>query len=247
MIVRAIPTAIVTPESIGLFELLDEYVTEMEERSVLAITSKVVSLCEGAVVPVGSIDKAELIKREADRYVEMPLNEYGIIFTVVGNTLMPNAGIDESNAGDVYVLWPRDPQATANEVRAYLAKRFGLEQVGVVITDSTTRPLRWGVGGVAIAHSGFKEINDYRGKDDLFGRELKVSTAAVAEGLASAATLVMGEGAECTPLAMLSELPFVEFQPRDPSQRELEALKISVENDVYGPLLSAVDWRSKRP
>src|SRR3981081_676973 len=98
------------------------------------------------------------------------MNEYGIIFTVVGNTLMPNAGIDESNAGDVYVLWPREPQATANKVRNYLCERFGLSHIGVVITDSTTRPLRWGVGGVAIAHSGFREINDYRGKDDLFGR-----------------------------------------------------------------------------
>jgi len=242
MIVTAVKTRKVLPNACTLFELLDESLTEVREDSVVVITSKVVSLCEGAVVPLDSISKEELIKKEAERYVVLPMSDYGVIFTVIKNTLIPNAGIDESNAGGVYVLWPRDPQATANTVRAYLCKRFGLQHVGVVIVDSTGRPLRWGMGGISIAHSGFKEVRNYIGEPDLFGREFVHETAAVSGGLAAAAVLVMGEGAECTPLAVISDVQFVEFQSGDPSPKELEALHVSLENDIFGPMLQAVPW-----
>jgi F420-0:gamma-glutamyl ligase len=245
MIVRPIKTTTVLPKSISLLTLLDQYVIKMEERSVLAVTSKVVSLCEGAVVLKADIDKHELIRTEADLYADLPENEHDLIFTVVNNTLMPNAGIDESNAGDVYVIWPRDPQKTANEIRAYLSRRFGLKEVGVIITDSTARPLRWGVGGISIAHSGFKEINDYRGQPDLFGRQFTMATAAVATNLAAAAVLVMGEGSESTPLAMVSDIPFVQFQDHDPLPDELASTRISIENDVFAPILKSAAWKSK--
>jgi len=244
MIVRAVKTQKVLPNTCTLFELLDEFLSEVQENSIVAITSKVVSLCEGAVLSLDSIDKDELIRREADKFVVLPANDYNITFTVVKNTLMPNAGVDESNAAGVYVLWPRDPQATANAVRAYLCKRFGLKHAGVVITDSTARPLRWGMGGIAIAHSGFKEVRDYRGETDLFGREFAMETAAISGSLAAAAVLVMGEGAECTPLAVVEDVPFVEFQDRDPLPEELEALKISVDNDLYAPIWSTVPWKA---
>ncbi len=244
MIVHAVKTRTVLPNACTLPELLNESLPDVTEGSIVAITSKVVSLCEGAVAPLDAIDKHELIQREADKYVVLPANEYDITFTVVKNTLMPNAGVDESNATGVYVLWPRDPQQTANAVRAYLCERFGLKQVGVVITDSTARPLRWGMGGIAIAHSGFKEVRDYRGEQDLFGREFTMETAAISGSLAAAAVLVMGEGAECTPLAVVEDVPFVEFQDCDPSAEELEALKISVDNDIFAPIWRAVSWKT---
>lgn len=243
MIVRAIKTRKVLPSACTLFELLDESLTDVKERSVIAITSKIVSLCEGATVPLEGTNREELVKREAKRYVVLPQSDYGVIFTVIQDTLIPNAGVDESNAGGVYVLWPRDPQATANAVRVYVCKRFGLKQVGVVITDSTGRPLRWGMGGVSIAHSGFKEVRDYRGEPDLFGREFVHETGAIAGGLAAAAVLVMGEGVESTPLAIVEDVPFVEFQPNDPTAAELDALRVSMENDIFGPMLQAVPWK----
>jgi len=137
MIVRALKINRVSLNACTLLDLLDEYVTEFPEHTVLAITSKIVSLCEGSAVPVDSIDREELIRREAASYVELPDSEYPITFTVMHSTLVPNAGVDESNADGAFVLWPHDPQATANMVRAYLCKRFTVREVGVVITDST--------------------------------------------------------------------------------------------------------------
>ena len=244
MIVKAIKTRKVLPSASTLFELLDEYVTEFSENSVLAITSKIVSLCEGATVPLDSIEREDLIKQEAERYAVLPESDYGVIFTVIGHTLIPNAGVDQSNADGVFVLWPREPQATANAVRAYLCERFGIKHAGVVITDSTGRPLRWGMGGITIAHSGFKEVHDYRDQPDLFGRVFEHETGAIAGGLAAAAVLVMGEGTESTPLAVLGDLPFVEFQDRDPLPEELNALRVSLGNDIFGPMLTAVPWQT---
>jgi len=243
MIVTPLKTRKVLPSAYTLFELLDEYVTEFAEGNVLAITSKIVSLCEGAVVSMDNIERDALIRHEAEQYAVIPGSDYGVIFTVVRNTLIPNAGVDESNAAGMYVIWPRNPQATANAVRAYLCKRFGIKEVGVIITDSTGQPMRWGMGGIAIAHSGFKELHNYVGRPDLFGRNFAHETAAVSGGLAAAAVLVMGEGAESTPLAVIGDVPFVEFQGRDPLPEELEAARISLDNDIFSPMLKSVPWR----
>jgi F420-0:gamma-glutamyl ligase len=152
------------------------------------------------------------------------------------------AGVDESNANGYYVLWPRDPQQVANEVRVYLRERFSRRQVGAIITDSKTTPLRWGVTGVAIAHSGFLALNDYIGQPDVFGRTLQMTKVNVADALAATAVLVMGEGSEQTPLAVIGDLPFVTFQERDPSPEEQRGRWIDVEDDLYAPLLQGVEW-----
>ncbi|MGH7237527.1 MAG: coenzyme F420-0:L-glutamate ligase, partial [Candidatus Saccharimonadales bacterium] len=102
------------------------------------------------------------------------LNKYGYHFTIKDNTLIPMAGIDESNGDGNYVLWPKDSQKTVNEIREYLKNRFKLKTIGVVITDSTCQPLRRGTIGVCLAHSGFLALNDYRQKPDLFGRKFNV-------------------------------------------------------------------------
>ena len=160
--------------------------------------------------------------------------------------LIPTAGIDESNGDGYYILWPRDPQQTANDVRAYLQRRFHRTHVGVIITDSKTTPLRVGVTGIALACSGFQALNDYVGTKDLFGRALLITKVNVVDALATAAVLVMGEGSEQTPLAVLGELPFVTFQDRDPSPAEVQQLRIAVEDNLYGPLLTSVQWHKGR-
>lgn len=242
MISRVIQTKRILPGSCSLKQLLDEALDAIEPGSVLAITSKVVSLCENTVVPIEGTDKQELIRREAEYYMPDAQNKYGINLTITHGTLIPNSGIDESNVGDVLAVWPRDPQASANMVRQYLVERFGHKDVGVIITDSTCRPLRWGVSGVAMAYSGFEPLHSYIGQEDLFGRPFKVSQADIAGGLAATAVLVMGEGAESTPLAVLSDLPFVRFTDRDPTKEELAALALTPEEDLFAPLLTAVKW-----
>lgn len=243
MNVKAIKTEKITPGSTGLFELLNKYVAELSEGSILAITSKIISICEGRVVPVEKSDKDELVKKEADLYLSKEENKYGIYLTVKNNLLVPSAGIDESNGAGYYILWPEDPQKTANQIREYLTKRFNLKKIGVIITDSKTTPLRWGTSGVTIAHSGFQALKNYIGTKDLFGRELKVTKASFIDGLAAAAVFEMGEGSEQTPMALISDVPSVEFTMQNPTKEELKELEINIEDDLYGSILKRAPWK----
>src|SRR5262249_11461727 len=158
------------------------------------------------------------------------------------NMLVPTAGIDESNADGNYILWPKNPQKSANAIREYLSNQYQLRDIGVVITDSKTTPLRWGVTGIALAHSGFLALNNYIGVPDIFGRKLEHTKVNVADSLAAAAAFVMGEGAEQMPMAILSDLPQVVFQQRNPTEQELQELHIHMEDDLYAPFLNAVSW-----
>jgi putative folate metabolism gamma-glutamate ligase len=244
MIVKAIKTRKVTAGSGTLLELLDEYLTELKEGSVVAITSKVAALCEGRIVPKDQANKQDLVIREADYYLPKNLSKYGFSFTIIHNTLVPAAGVDESNGNGNYVLWPIDPQKTVNEVRHYLKKRFGLREIGVILTDSTARPLHYGTEGVAIRYSGFSPSNNYIGTPDLFGRTLEVSISNVVDALASAAVVVMGEGAEQTPIAVISDIPFVAFQDHDPTLEELKKFYLEhMEDDLFEPFLRQMGWR----
>jgi len=243
MRVTAIKTEKILAGQENIFVVLDRHVKKMREGSVLAITSKIVSLAEGRVIKIGTLDKDKLIEREADFFLPKKVSKYKIIFAIKNGVLTPSAGIDESNAGGYYVLWPKDPQKIANAVRKYLSKRFRLKKVGVIIIDSKTTPLRWGTSGVAIAHSGFEGLTNYIGKPDLFGRKLQYTKRNIMDGLAASAVLLMGEGAEQTPLAIIEDLPFVKFNASDPSKAELKELKIKLEDDLYAPMLKAVKWR----
>lgn len=243
MKVSAIKTHKVTFKDSDLFKILDKYLPEIKERSVLAITSKIIAICEGRMVRIEEADKEDLIKKEADFYLPRHLSKYNFMLSIKDNIMIASAGIDESNADGYYILWPENSQKTANEIRQYLAKRFGLKNIGVVVTDSKTTPLRWGVTGAAIAHSGFNALNNYIGEPDIFGRKLEVTKVNIMDALAASAVLVMGEGKEQTPLALISDIPFVQFQPRNPTKKELEGLKISIEDDLYAPLLTAVKWK----
>jgi F420-0:gamma-glutamyl ligase len=169
-------------------------------------------------------------------------NSYGITLTITNNILIPSAGIDESNANGCYVLWPRDVQRTANQLRIHFKEKHRLHEVGVIITDSTTTPLRRGTTGISISHSGFSALNSYVDQPDIFDKPMRVTQANVGNGLASAAVVVMGEGSEQTPLAIINDTPFVAFQDRNPTNEELNALTISLDDDLYGPVLRAAPW-----
>ncbi len=221
---------------------MESYLETVEESSVLAITSKIVSLCEGRVVPIEGADKEKLVKKESDYYLPASFSKYDYHFTITNNTLISLAGMDESNGGDNYILWPHNSQETANSVREYLQRRFNLKNVGVLVVDSTCSPLRRGTVGIVLAHSGFEALHDYVGTPDLFGRPFAVSQSSIANGLAASAVLVMGEGTEQTPLALISDLSFVTFQNRQPSPQELRDLHISKEDDLFAPFLKNTPW-----
>lgn len=240
MIVTAIRTAAVKPGD-SLLKILHDALPSLPDHAVVAITSKIVAICEGSLVPIEAGVKAALIYEQAERYLP-PHGRYGVSITTKHRMLIANAGIDESNSQCNYVLWPADPQATTNSVRAYLRGRFGHDNLGVLVVDSKTTPLRWGVTGTALAHSGFAALNDYVGELDIFGRPFVFEKANIADGLAATAAVVMGEGAEQTPIAIIEDLPFVSFQSRDPTTKELADLTIALEDDLYSQLLTSVEW-----
>jgi putative folate metabolism gamma-glutamate ligase len=245
MIVTAYKTHKILPNE-DLFEILDKYLPKLQEKSVVAIASKIVGICEGRVVKIdekSDEQKDELVKQEAEYYLPREYNQYGFMLTINNNILVGNAGIDESNSNGNFSLWPKDPQKSANKIREYLVQKHKLENLGVTLTDSKLTPLRWGVTGCTVAHSGFKALNNYIGKPDIFGRLMIAEQSNVSDSLATAAVAVMGEGDEQQPLAVIKDVTFVNFQKRNPTQEELDALKIKLEDDIYASLLTAVDWK----
>lgn len=243
MIVKAYKTHKITRKDTDIFAILDTYLPNLQEKTVIAVTSKIVAICEGRIEPVQGTDKDELVRREADYFLPKESNKYNVFLTIKENLLVATAGIDESNSEDYYVLWPKDPQVSANKIREHLKKRNKIKMLGVIITDSKTTPLRWGVTGAAITHSGFCALNNKIGTLDIFGHKLKVTQVNVPDALAAAATFEMGEANERTPLAVITDIPQVNFQDRNPSKRELEVLHYDMKKDLYAQVLLSTPWK----
>lgn len=202
----------------------------LSERSVLVVTSKIVALSEKRTACIGTEqDKETLIRKESDRAVK---TKY-VWLTVKDGMLMASAGIDESNADGKLILLPKESFKTARLLRKKLRQKYHIAELGVLITDSRTIPFRAGVNGVALGYAGFRGVRDYRGTRDLFGRAFKFSRTDIADGLATAAVLVMGEGSERQPLALIEDAP-IEFCER---MRKKE-LFIDIQDDMYRPILS---------
>lgn len=224
----------------SLFDVLDAYLPPLEEKSVVSITSKIVSLAEGRVRDK-TIEKQQLIQKESDFYLKEK-NRHGVLLTIKNNLLIPSAGIDESNANGTYILYPEDSFLSAANIWDFLRKRDGIKDLGVIITDSHTTPMRWGVTGIAIAWCGIRPLNDFIGAPDCYGHQLRFTKVNVVDALAVTAVFAMGEANEQTPLALLTELDRVTFLSSPPTKEEVASLQIPMEQDLYGPLLTNGTW-----
>ncbi|MBU2613233.1 coenzyme F420-0:L-glutamate ligase [Patescibacteria group bacterium] len=215
-------------EGDDLFMFVRDHLRKLPERSVLVVTSKIVALSERRTAVAGD-DKAEerLIRSESD--VAIP-TKY-VWLTIKDGMVMASAGIDKSNADGKLVLLPKDSYKAARLLRAKLRRAYKVTHLGVLLTDSRTVPFRAGVTGVSLGYAGFRGVRDYRGQPDLFGRTLTFSRTDIADGLAAAAVLVMGEGDERQPLALVTGAP-IEFCDRI----RREELHIDIEDDMYRPL-----------
>lgn len=229
-----------------IFNVLDKYLTKMQEKSILAVTSKIISICEGRIIKIDMTDKSKLIEKEADLFVPPDKDKYNYHLTIKRNLLVFAAGIDESNGYGNYILWPKNPQKNANEIREYLQKKFLIKNMGVIITDSRTSPLRFGTTGFALTHSGFAALKSYIGRSDIFGRKLKLQKVNMADSLAASAVTTMGEGNEQTPLALIEDVPFVAFQNRNPKNIELAKYNIAMKDDLYAPIMQKIHWKSNK-
>lgn len=190
------------------------------DGDVLVLAETMVATAEGSVVRLETVTPSVKACELADRYhldpriAEIVLRESdavvggipGFLLSMKAGTLLPNAGVDASNAppGCVTPL-PKDPDGSARTVKEAIGKRCGV-RIGVIVADSRTHAMRLGCSGVAIGCAGIPSVIDDRGRCDLFGRKLEVTKRAVADNIASAAELVMGEADECTPAAIVRGL-----------------------------------------
>jgi coenzyme F420-0:L-glutamate ligase len=243
MQITAIRLGKLLPPKDALLEKIFASKPSIKDGDVFAISSKVVSIAEGRCVPAESTTKEKLIQQEAELvFAPKELSKWGYQFTITHGALVGSAGIDQSNGNGYFVLWPKDPMKSARVLRAALMKQYGVKKLGVVITDSTSRPLRRGASGFALAWAGFNPLYDYRGTSDIFGRRMKVEQANVADGLAAAAVLAMGEGNEQTPIAILRGVPKTIWEAKPPKKSEAPYV-VPMKDDLFAPFLKSVKWK----
>ncbi len=246
MELRTFKTRRVIPPKDPIEDILSSIAPFIKERSIVAIASKIVSIHEGNTIAMDKVlNKDNLIMSEANMYLPREVTPGGwVMHTIKNNLLIPTAGIDESNAGSYYILWPRNPKNSVRAIWKYLKKIRGISNFGVIITDSHSIPLRRGVVGISLASFGFNSLYDYRGEKDIFGRILKVSQTNISDSLASAAVLAMGEGNEQTPICILYDVPQkVEFSNAKPeSSKPFSSFEVPLNEDLYSPFLLSVPW-----
>lgn len=221
MEILPIKTRKLLPPKDDLFAMLDGPpaggLPELKDGDVLFITSKVVSIYQGRCMPTSEAeDKDALMREEADATLESECQK-GILVGIKHNMVNPFAGIDESNANGHYILLPEEPNKFAQEVRKYLTARQDLSELGVVVVDSTFLPMRAGSVGISIGLAGLKPLRDYVGKQDIFGRDLKMSKTNIVDSISALAGMYLGEGDEQTPLVLMRGLGGVEFTNEDKS------------------------------
>ncbi|NCN03670.1 MAG: putative folate metabolism gamma-glutamate ligase [Candidatus Pacebacteria bacterium] len=245
MKITAIKTPIVQPND-DLKEVIKNSIDHLAERSVVVIASKIFSTSENRFVEKNGDpnQKIDLIKSEADKFTDPHSSKYNLMMTIKGNILFVNAGIDESNANNQFILWPADPQQSVNEIWEFLKEEYNLKEVGVTMSDSASQMLNWGVVGRAIAYCGFNPLRSYVGTKDLFGKEMKMEKTNVMQSLTDAAVLEMGEGAEQTPIGIVEDISNIEFQDHVPTKQELDNLKINIEDDAFAPILTTAEWKT---
>jgi len=186
---------------------------------VLVIGHKIISKSEGRIVRLSGVKpsaRAVKIARKClkdPRLTQVVLNESRRIIKVKPGILLVetrhgivclNAGVDKSNVEgpDSYCLLPKNPKLSAARIAKRILERTG-KRVRVIVTDTYSRPFRAGQTEFAIGASGLDLFVDYRGAKDLFGNVLKFKFVSITDELACAAELVMGQGAEGVPAAII--------------------------------------------
>ncbi|HLG88571.1 MAG TPA: coenzyme F420-0:L-glutamate ligase [Alphaproteobacteria bacterium] len=219
-----------------ILSALEASALTLQTGDVVVLAQKIVSKSEGRTVDLATIepsDRARELAAVSDkdpRVVELILRESTEVLRsrpgaiIVAHRLgfvCANAGIDQSNVGaggdDRVLLLPKDPDASSAAIRRELKRRTGAD-VAVLVIDSIGRAWRNGTIGTAIGLSGLPGLLDLRTRPDLFGRPLQTSELGLADELASAASLIMGQAAEGRPIVLARGVP---YDRREGTMREL--------------------------
>ena len=202
----------------------------LQDGDILVFAQKVISKAEGRMIDLTTVTPSPRARELAGetgkdpRLLEMVLQESNMVLRTRFNSIIvehhlgfvcANAGIDHSNvspdlqtsSADWILLLPKDPDASAARLRAALEQASGA-RLGILIIDSHGRAWRLGTIGMAIGLSGLPGVADLRGEPDLFGFRLQITQVGVADELAAAASLVMGQADEGTPIVHARGFPY---------------------------------------
>ena len=215
---------------------LEQNAIMLQHGDVVCIAQKIISKAEGCFVALDSVEPGEsalelaAATQKDPRIVQLILDECSEVMRHKPHVLVvrhklgfvgAHAGIDQSNVdhskGEMALLLPKDPDASAAALREGLQNRYDA-RIGVVITDSHNRAWRMGTIGSAIGCAGIQVLDDSRGGEDIYGRTLQATLVSRADALASSATLMMGETTEKMPVVILRGLPPEQTLSDDPTQ-----------------------------
>jgi len=249
MKITPIKTHVLSPRDKTLPDLIDfisSNLPKIKEKSVIVVTSKIISILQGQFKPVEGIDKDKLIYGQADWLAYSKYSKHKKTITIKDHILVSSAGIDESNADGYYILWPKQPQQTANLIREKLKKRLKIKDLGIIISDTRSMLLRRGTIGVSIAYSGLSWKRSYINKPDLFNKPYNFTEANIVDALAIAGVMEMGEGKEQTPLALIEDIKNIQFKRNNPTNKELKEFKFNFKEDIYYDLIANLNWQKKK-
>jgi coenzyme F420-0:L-glutamate ligase/coenzyme F420-1:gamma-L-glutamate ligase len=198
----------------------------LEDGDVIVVSQKIISKADGLTVDLSTIKPSKRAKqiakrsRKDPRLIELILKDSSKLLRVDKQTLVVarkdgfvclNAGVDKSNVDgrSFYTKLPMNADESTHKLRIELERLTG-KRLAVIMGDTYSRPLRVGQVEFAIGVSGLNPIADYRGHKDLFGYELKFKYVALADEIAAAAELVMGQGSEGVPVAIVRGLTRIE-------------------------------------
>jgi len=218
-------------------------------HDIIVIAQKIVSKTEGRIVRLRDVKPSKKafeiakVTRKDPRHIELILHETENvvkaseqILIVKGRTglVCLNAGIDKSNVegDDAHALLPIDPDESARRIRSEIRELTG-KNVAVVICDTFSRPFRRAQVNFVIGIAGISPFKDYRGQKDLFGYVIKVKRAAVADGIAAASELAMGQGKEAIPVVIIKQLNRVEWTEKTSA----DELLLPKEEDLFAGTL----------
>jgi len=227
-----------------IVELAEKQGLSIEGGDIVVVAQKIVSKAEGRVVSLRNVrlsDKAEELAQSTlrdARLIELVLMEAKRILKASVTALIVetkeglvclNAGIDKSNVPgeDSYALLPEDADKSAEKIRNRI-QELTKKRLAVIVCDTQSRPFRRGQVELAIGVAGIKPFKDYRGQKDLFRYTLRFKNVAVADEIASAAELVLGQGAEGVPVAIVRGIEGVER-----SEKSRSSELIMSEEDMF--------------
>ena len=224
---------------------LEENKQDIHENDVFVIAQKIISKSEDRYIDINKIeisreaqDLATKLKRHPG-LIQCVLNESKKIISIEKGVLIVehnlgyinvNAGVDFSNIPDdknLALLLPTNPSKSANEIQKRLSKKLN-KNISIIISDSMTRPYRLGVTNFALASSNIQSLIDLSGTTDMYGKSLKHTEIAVADEIASAAGILMGQSDEMKPIILVKGFDMNQYEINDAFN-----LTVNKEDDLY--------------